>query len=58
MYTHTSTPGSDTCEEWFRAEARGRIQRQIVKHCIKEMQVLREEEHDDLMLDVMGLFRP
>jgi len=51
-------PGSDTFEEWFRAEARGRSQRQIVKHCIKEMQVLREEEHDDRMLDVMALFRP
>jgi len=52
------TPGSDTFEEWFCTESRGCIQRQIVKHCIKEMQVLREEEHDDLMLDVIGLFGP
>jgi len=51
-------PGSDTCEEWLRAEARACSQRQIEKHCIKEMQVLREKEQDDCMLDVMGLIRP
>ena len=28
-----------TLEEWFRIDARARSQRQIVKHCIKEMQV-------------------
>jgi len=58
IFCARAAPESDTFEECFCAEARGRSQRQIVKHCIKEIQVLREEEHDDLMLDVMGLFRP